>query len=511
MPTTSYWRDTSSVPSFRPLDSDMTVDVAVIGAGMTGAMSAYLLKRAGLKVALLEKSQCARGDTEFTSAHLTYVTDLRITELVRKLGRDHAQAVWEAGEAAIQLIQDTIQREHIACDFSRVPGFISSAMQSSADERDQLRDDTRQVQELGFAARFTESVPLTNRAGIQFPNQARFHPLAFLREILGRIPGDGSFVFEHSEVKEIQNDPLRIIANGKCISAGQVIIATDVPLQGMNTLFNASLFQTKIHPYTSYVVGAKVRKGTVPDVLLWDTNDPYFYFRLAPGEQQDEVIFGGFDHKTGQQEDESNCFPQLEEVLREILPRAEVSHRWSGQVIESVDGLPFIGENASHQFIATGFSGNGLTFGTVAAMMACDWVLGRKNPWVDLFSPSRKKLSALWNYVRENLDYPYYMVKDRLSLSKAGTVDEIKAGEGRVVKVNGQRLALYRDRSGALTSLSPVCPHLGCLVHWNDAETTWDCPCHGSRFRATGEVLAGPAESNLEPVSLDQESSKLTQ
>ena len=479
----------------------MNVDVVVIGAGMTGAMSAYLLKFAGLKVALLEKGQCARGDTEFTSAHLTFVTDLRVSDLVKKLGVDHARAVWEAGDAAIQQIEQTIQRERIPCDFARVPGFISSALLKDDDERGRLLDDAQKSKDLGFTADYVEAVPLMGRPGVRIPNQARFHPLKFLRELLERIPGEGSFVFEHSEVTEIHDEPLRVVANGHSISAGHVIMATDVPLQGVNSLLNASLFQTKIHPYTSYVVGATVPRGSVPDILLWDTNDPYYYFRLATGPDHDHVIFGGLDHKTGQRDDPTSPFPELESVLQGLLPQARVEHRWSGQVIVSVDGLPFIGENAPGQFVATGFSGNGLTFGTVAAMMARDWVTGQKNPWMELFSPSRKKLSSLWNYVRENLDYPYYMVKDRLGRDEKGSAEDVKPGRGRILNVNGQRLALYRDKAGAVTTLSPVCPHLGCIVHWNGTESTWDCPCHGSRFHATGEVLAGPAESNLEPIS----------
>lgn len=502
MSTTSFWNATTNIAHYPSLDRDVTVDVAVIGGGHTGAMTAYLLKRAGLKVALLERDRCGQGDTGFTSAHLTHVTDIRVSDLVKSLGKEHAQAVWEAGDAAIQAIEESVEREKIACDFARVPGFLSSALQTDSDERKTLREEAELAKEMGFSATYLDSVPLSNRPGIRFPNQARFHPLRFLREILERIPGDGSFVFDESEVKEIQDAPLKVVANSRSVRANRVVIATDVPLQGLKNLFGAALFQTKIQPFTSYVVGASIPKGSIPDMLLWDTSDPYFYFRLVRDAANDFAIFGGRDHKTGQENDTERCFSQLESDLKQLIPNARVEHRWSGQVIEAIDGLPYIGENAPNQFIATGFSGNGLTFGMAAALMACDWATDRKNPWTDLFAPRRKKLTALWNYLRENIDYPYYMLKDRLKKAEGDTVSSVPRGEGRILKIEGQRLAVYRDDAGKVTTLNPTCPHMGCIVGWNAAESTWDCPCHGSRFRCTGEILAGPAEDNLAQESL---------
>jgi Rieske Fe-S protein len=231
--------------------------------------------------------------------------------------------------------------------------------------------------------------------------------------------------------------------------------------------------------------------------LFWDTTDPYYYFRVQRLEDQDYVIFGGLDHKTGQETDASRCFDELEEMLHRFLPQAETDHRWSGQVIESIDGLPYIGQTAERQFVATGFSGNGLTFGTLAGIMARDAALGLKNPWHELFDVRRKKLSGVWNFVRENADYPYYLLKDWLTKSEGQTLQDVARGEGKILTIDGRRTAVYRDSDGRTTKLSPVCTHLGCIVHWNEVENTWDCPCHGSRFHATGEVLAGPAETAL--------------
>src|SRR5207249_10134969 len=238
--------------------------------------------------------------------------------------------------------------------------------------------------------------------------------------------------------------------------------------------------------------------GSIPQASFWDTADPYHYLRVDRHRDHDYVIFGGEDHKTGQADDTEACFTALERTLRELLPDVELTHRWSGQVIETNDGLPFIGETSSHQFAATGYSGNGMTFGTLAGMMARDRVLGRRNPWQDLFDAGRTKVKGgAWDYVKENSDYPYYLIRDRFAGAEGKSLRAVRRGEGRLVELNGRKVAAWRGEDGRVTLLSPVCTHMGCHVDWNEAERTWDCPCHGSRFTPNGRVLAGPAESPL--------------
>jgi nitrite reductase/ring-hydroxylating ferredoxin subunit len=262
------------------------------------------------------------------------------------------------------------------------------------------------------------------------------------------------------------------------------------------------LFQTKLALYTSYVVGGRTDKGRIDDALFWDTADPYHFLRLDPHRDHDFVIFGGEDHKTGQVADTEACYDRLSRTLATLVPGIEITHWWSGQVIETPDGLPYIGETAERQFAATGFSGNGLTFGTLGGMMACDRLLGRENPWSDLFDTGRKKIrGGLWDYVRENKDYPYYMMRDRFAGVEGRSLRAVRRGDGKVIELDGQKVAAFRDESGATTVRSAVCTHMGCLVQWNGAERTWECPCHGSRFKPNGEVIAGPAESPLKAVS----------
>ena len=500
MNTTPYWIEPGQIQKFEKLERNLTADVVVIGAGVTGITAAYLLKRAGASVALLERHRCAARDTGHTTAHLTYVTDQRLTRLVADFGRDHAQAVWDAGLAALAQIETIVQAEQIDCEFMRVPAYLYAPVNGNhvADQISTLKKETSLAAELGFDAAFVNLVPLMNRPGIRFPNQAKFHPRKYLKALLRAIAGGGSRVFEHTTVQEIQDNPLRVVTNGGSIRCRFVVIATNVPLQGKTNMAAALLLQTKLVPYTSYAIGARIPCGLAPEACFWDTSDPYDFLRIDRGEKHDYAIFGGEDHKTGQVRATDECYSRLEEKLHTLIPAARVDHRWSGQIIETTDGLPFIGETSPQQFVATGYCGNGFTFGTIAALMAWDQFAGRSNPWRELFSPARKQLKAgAWNYLTENKDYLFYLLKDRLTRAEGQSLRSVPKGQGKILRMNGQKVAAYRQPDGKVSLRSAVCPHLGCLVHWNAAEKTWDCPCHGSRFKATGEMLAGPAEDDL--------------
>lgn len=502
MNTTPYWFDGVELPQIPTLANDLEVDVVVIGGGLTGITAAYLLKEAGVKVALLERQRCAAGDTGHTTAHLTYVTDYRLHHLVKTFGGDGAKAFWEAGMAAIDQIYDLVRDLNIDCDFKWVPGYLHCKLFES-DKADvaSLHNDAEAAQQLGFESQWVDKVPYANRPGIRFANQAKFHPHKYLRALLSIIPGNGSYVFENTEAREIKKDPLQVQAGSYHIKCKYLMIATHTPLIGKKNMLGAALFQSKLALYTSYVLGARLPRGLVPEALYWDTTEPYYYLRIERRADSDYAIFGGEDCKTGQEKDSVAVFASLEQKLKQILPQAKIMHRWLGQVVETNDGLPFIGENAGQQFVATGFCGNGFTLGTLAAVMARDRFLERKNPWFDLFAINRRKFhGGTWRYIKENLDYPYYMLRDRLAPTESSSVDDLKFGEGKIVRIDGKKVAAYRDETGRVTLHSPVCTHLKCVVRWNAADSTWDCPCHGSRFKPTGEVLSGPAEAPLEEV-----------
>jgi glycine/D-amino acid oxidase-like deaminating enzyme/nitrite reductase/ring-hydroxylating ferredoxin subunit len=503
MNTTPYWSATAQIPEYPPLKGDLTVDVAVIGGGITGVTAAYLLRKAGASVALLERHRFAQRDTGHTTAHLTHVTDTRLSELVSDFGRDHAQAVWDAGAAAIERLKENAETEGIACEFSWVPGYLHAPQENVTEkERQALQEDAKLAQELGFDAAFMEKVPFFGTPGVRFANQAKFHPRKYIAGMLHALARAGAHLFEETDGSEIQDEPLTVKTHGHTIKCGHIILATHVPLQGTRGTVSAALLQTKLAPYTTYVASGKIPAGVVPEASFWDTNDPYDYLRIDRHEGYDYAILGGADHKTGQASEPEQRFARMEARLRELFRDVKIEHRWSGQVVETNDGLPFIGEVTDRQFISTGYAGNGTTFGTLGGMMAADYVAGSKNPWSDLFDPSRKKvLGGAWDYIRENKDYPYYFFKDRFTAPGENSLDAVPRGYGKIVQLEGEKVAAFRDEAGQLTVCSAVCPHMGCIVHWNGAEETWDCPCHGSRFEATGEVIAGPAETGLAAVS----------
>ena len=496
----TYWQASGALPHFGKVTRNVEVDVAVIGAGLTGITTAYLLKKSGAKVALIERARCAAADTGHTTAHLTYVTDTRLRELVKTFGRDGAKAFWEAGAAAIDQIHEINRADSPDCEFRWVPGYLHAALDDPKEkDRSSLEEDAQLARDLGFDARFMEKVPYADRCGVRFGNQAKFHPLKYLAPLLAKIPGDGSHVFENSEAHDIEDDPLTVHVGKFKVRCQYLVIATHTPLLGKTSLVKGTLFQSKLALYTSYVVGARLPRGRVPEALFWDTTDPYHYLRIDPKDDFDYAIFGGEDTKTGQEDDPKLVFKRVEATLTTYLPEAKVVDRWLGQVVETNDGLPFIGESAGKQFVATGFCGNGFTLGTLSAVMARDRYLGRKNPWFDLFDVNRKKFhGGTWNYLKENFDYPYYMVRDRLAGAEGESLDDLKPGEGKILKLDGKKVAAYRDGDGKVVLRSPVCTHLGCVVRWNRADKTWDCPCHGSRFHPDGKVHSGPAETPLE-------------
>lgn len=502
MKTSSYWSEVS-FPRFPPPARDLQVDVIVVGGGLTGITAAYLFKKSGAKVALVERERLGGIDTGLTTAHLTSVTDLRLHELARTFGPEAARAAWDAGAAAIDQIFALIRTEDIRCDFRWVPGYLHApAKTTSSRTAAEFHTEAKAAQGLGIAASHVEQVPGFGQPGVQFPHQALFHPRKYLRALATAIPGRGSHVFEKAPVEEVLARPLAVKTGGHRIRGGYLVLATHTPLMGNTGTVAAALFQTKLALYSSYALGARLPAGQWPEGLFWDTGDPYHYLRVEPRRGYDYAIFGGEDHKTGQVKDTAAVYRRLEKTFLSLMPHARVDHRWSGQVIETNDGLPYIGETASRQFAATGFSGNGMTFGTLAAMMAVDAWSKRQNPWRKLFDIHRKKvLGGTWSYLAENKDYPYYMARAWLAKSEGTSLRAVKAGQGRVLNLDGKKVAAYRAPNGKVTLCSPVCTHLQCIVAWNSAERTWDCPCHGSRFHPTGEVISGPAEEPLSRVN----------
>lgn len=398
----AFWHE-AELPRFAPIEQDLSVDVAVIGGGLTGLTTAWLLAREGRRVVLLERDRLAGGDTGSSTAHLTCVTDLRLHEAVAKLGATAARTYWEAGLAGIAQIARTVGELRADCGFRWTPGYLHAPTDGPSDVVN-LRRDAQLAVSFGFDAQFLDSVPGVGRPGVRFGGQATFDPLRYAAALVEGIVADGGVIHESSVFDSMSSEPTRLRVNGRTVTCGFVVIATHEPLMDHPGLLGGSDIRDRIDVYTSYVVAARLPAGSVPPALYWDTSQPYDYLRVDPAVGGQCALFGGLDERAGALVDRGAKFSQLEERLRHRLPDAQVSHRWSGQLIQTEDGLPFIGENARREFIATGFCGNGFTLGTVAGMMACDAFLGRENPWTELFSLDRARPpGGLWRTMTRNL------------------------------------------------------------------------------------------------------------
>jgi glycine/D-amino acid oxidase-like deaminating enzyme/nitrite reductase/ring-hydroxylating ferredoxin subunit len=488
----SLW--TVSAPARRhpALEGDVDVDVVVIGGGMAGLTTAWLLKQEGRRVAVVEMHRLLTGQTGQTTAHLTEMLDTPYATLISDFGEKGARLAAESTRAAIEKIASLVERQRIACGFRRLPGYRYAETEAQARELEREASASRQV---GLMCTLTRDVPLPYpvKLALRVEDQAQFHPREYLLALAEGIPGEGSHIFEETRVTAVhQGAPCRVETERGTLTCRDVVEATTTPI---NRLF----LHTKLYPYRTYAVAAPL-EGPLEAGLYYDSQEPYHYIRTQRVGGVDYVIVGGEDHKVGTEEDTGRHFAALEEYTRRHFPVGGISHRWSGQVIEPADGLAYIGRNsnARHVWVATGFSGTGMTFGTLAGMILSDLILGRQNPYAALYEATRVKPKAgVKDFIQENADVAFRFVADRLARPEAHELSEVPPGEGRIVEVDGHKLAVFREEGGAVHALSPVCTHLGCHVHWNKAERSWDCPCHGARYSPTGEVLNGPAVRNL--------------
>jgi glycine/D-amino acid oxidase-like deaminating enzyme/nitrite reductase/ring-hydroxylating ferredoxin subunit len=501
----SPWLVQFEMPRFEPLRADTTADVCVVGAGIAGMSAAYLLSSEGKKVVVLDDGDVGSGETGRTTAHLVTALDDRYYELERLHGERGAHLAAESHAAAIDLIDRIIERERIDCDFYRVDGYLFEPPEGDpanldreleAAERAGLRD----VQIITRAP-----LPFDTGPALRFSRQGQFHPLKYLRGLLAAFQRNGGLVFTQTHVCDVKggNEPEVVTTGGARVRAKSVVVATNAPVN------DRVVIHTKQGPYRTYVIGYRVPRGSIELGLYWDNQDPYHYIRLQHTRETedgfDRLIVGGEDHKTGQINDQTP-FANLDRWVREHFPMTgEIEFSWSGQVLEPIDSLAFIGKNPLERnvYIATGDSGNGMTHGTIAGILLTDLIMGRENDWEKLYDPRRRTLMATGEFAKENLNVAA-QYSDWVRAGEAGSVDEIAVGEGAVIRDGAVKRAVYRDTDGHVHACSATCTHLGCVVRWNSLEKTWDCPCHGSRFDRFGEVLNGPAIERLKPVEIEQ-------
>jgi glycine/D-amino acid oxidase-like deaminating enzyme/nitrite reductase/ring-hydroxylating ferredoxin subunit len=488
--TGSFWQPPARQARFPALSENIQVDVAVVGGGITGVTTALLLAEGGKRVALLEGRRLGAGVTGHTTAHLTEVVDTRYHELESKWGRDAARLVRASSRAAIEKIAELASA--VECGFERVNGYLFTDQDSQLEE---LGAELEAALRAGATVERSEvPLPLPVRGALSFANQAQFHPLAYLDGLVQRLARTNAQVFEGVRLLSYETkDRLKLeLDSPHQVTADALVLATHAPFASLK-------LQLELAQYRSYAVAGRL--ANPPRGLFWDMADPYHYIRAAAVDGANFVIVGGGDHRTGTVPEggPGAPFQGLSELAAAL--GAETEARWSAQVVESADGLPFIGKPDPDQevYVAQGFAGNGMTFGTLSALLISDGLLRRDTPFADLYRADRlKPMAAAAAIVAENAETAGHLVSGHLRPVSHEPVADLPRGEGRIVKHDGQKLAVYRDPQGGVHALSALCTHQGCQVAFNAVERSWDCPCHGSRFDIDGAVLHGPAMKPLE-------------
>jgi glycine/D-amino acid oxidase-like deaminating enzyme/nitrite reductase/ring-hydroxylating ferredoxin subunit len=511
------WQATQRIPLRPALNENIDTEVCVIGAGIAGLSTAYFLASEGRSVVVLEDGGIGSGQTGRTTAHLSNAMDVGYQEIRRLHGDRGAELAAVSHTVAVTEIDANARREQFECDFERVDGYLfaPAPIGEPAETSESSKEDREAAETIERELAAAHAAGLTNvervarvpwpgydtGPALRFPEQAQFHPLKYLAGLAEAFERRGGRIFCRTHAETVEGGKRARVesAAGKRVSAEAIVVATNTPIVNLVSV------HTKQGAYLTYVIGARIPDGSIPPGLFWDTADPYHYVRThrvpgGRGRAHDVLIVGGEDHRTGRANDAEERYAALEAWARaRFSSMGKIEFRWSGQVMNSVDGLALIGKNpgdADNVYIATGDTGMGMTHGTIAGILLTDLIVGRPSSWAQLYDPSRTSLRATAGRLKETLG-SVGQYADYLTPGEVDSPEAIVPGEGAVVRRGLGKTAVYRDPHGTLHERSAVCPHLGCIVTWNSSEHTWDCPCHGSRFDALGKVINGPANADL--------------
>lgn len=490
--TRSVWKATADDVRFPALVGELRADVVIIGGGITGITTALLLNKGGVSVALLEAGRLGTGTTGDSTGNLYAPVDWHLFALEDKWGKEAMQAVAHSRQDAVDLIEQTVRTYELDCDFARRP-FCLYAESAAKDEIERVEREYRAAVDAHLNARVVDRVPLPFRVekALVIEGQAQFHPLNYVRALAGRIVSDGCRIFEHSQVTRIDDNAGVVTTETGQVRADRIVMATHTP-KGVCAV------HTAMKVFQEHGIGLRLSDDVYPRGIFWSAGSTHS-LRTVERKGERFLIVVGEKHPTGQVEHGERCIDALEHYARKRFPVRSRHHAWTGQHYRSADELPYIGRSpgTGRTYIATGFATDGLTYGALAAMIISEDIFGCENKWSDLYDAGRVTPAESAGVVQEDVSAGTRLVRDYLH-RYPDQLDQVPRGAGRLLEIEGRKLAVYRDEGDRFALTSPVCTHMGCLVHWNALERSWDCPCHGSRFTVQGDVIEGPALGPLE-------------
>ena len=491
--TSPIWENENIIFSrFDNLTADLYVDVAIVGAGITGLSAALQLAEAGKRVAVFELGNIGQGSTGHSTGHLSSLADTAYHHLEAQFGEENTPKIARSMTEGIQNIYDTCTKYGIECDFQWLDGYLYTEKEIAAKA---LSEEMLAARKAGLAIKAEKpALPFTIAGAFKVERQAQFHPLKYVMGLAANFRNIGGLIYENKPIRRMEEgETCTLETDTHKVYADKVIMATHTPLS-MNPV------QSEVFPYISYCLAIKALDVQLAPGLYCDTEEPYHYTRSYHGPEGDLLLIGGYDHKSGHVVDTDAHYQQLEDYARQHYGNIQVVNKWSGQYYKSADGLPYIGYSAysTHTLLATGYSGDGLVWGTVAARILSDLILEKENPYTKLYSAKRLNILASAKEVfKENMDAVMQLIGGIFKNAEELDLENITPGQGKIVSTGTKKLAVYRDDEGKYFAMSPICPHLGCHVQWNSSEKGWDCPCHGSRYDAKGKLLYGPAMHDL--------------
>lgn len=502
--TISLWQD--AIPEYTPQTVELpaqTVDVLIVGGGITGITTALLLQKAGKTCVIAEAQNLCFGTTGGTTSHINSFFDTSYDQIQSDFGESGAQLVAKAARQALDLFQQQVNQYNIDCGYAEKDAYLYAQTEEQISQLEKIMDASVQAGvEVAYAPEIP--VPVSFQKAIVYSRNAQIHPSRYVYALAKEFEQAGGVILQQCTVTNLKNDTAEILeaeTSRGVIKARNLIYATHIP-PGIN------LLHFRCAPYRSYAMAVKLAGGNYPKGLAYDMYEPYHYYRTQEIDGEQYLIVGGEDHKTAHVANTDACFAHLEAHIRKLYPDAEITHKWSSQYFEPSDGLPYIGNLPGHGdnvYVATGYSGNGITYSHIAALVLSDLLTKGSSEYADLYNPKRvKPVAGFKEFIKENVDVAKEFFAKRFSQEQLQQLADLAAGEGRVVKFEGESIALYKDEQGALHAVSPVCPHAMCVVDWNSAEKSWDCPCHGSRFSIDGALLTGPARKGLAQIDLSQ-------